>query len=216
MKVSGRKGLGVKADDLMDALTAKARSEVDARDPSRDAGSREATAAAIATGALRYFLLKYGRTKVITFDMDEALAFTGETGPYVQNGVVRARNIFAKLEAEGHAVEALLERARQLDLDSLLSGEEGDGLVAPDADGLQRGVQQTVKSGGGAPAKHAFAVAQAFPRTTRSRGTLSSTPRATTCAPSRPGGGLFVRHMEVLTGLLDPRAGADVRRSSSA
>ena len=86
VKVSGRKGLGVKADDLMDALVAKARAEVDARDPAREAAAREATATAIATGALRYFLLKYGRTKIITFDMDEALAFTGETGPYIQNG----------------------------------------------------------------------------------------------------------------------------------
>src|SRR4029079_15451578 len=126
VKVSGRKGLGVKADDLLDALTAKARAEVDTRDAARDAGSREATATAIATGALRYFLLKFGRTKIITFDMDEALAFTGETGPYVQNGVVRARNIFAKLEAQGHAVDSLLDRARALDLAPLLSGEEGD------------------------------------------------------------------------------------------
>ena len=104
VKVSGRKGLGVKADDLIDALVAKARAEIDdARPRARPADARARRAAvAIATGALRYFLLKFGRTKIITFDMEEALAFTGETGPYVQNGVVRARNIFAKLEAEGH------------------------------------------------------------------------------------------------------------------
>ena len=113
VKVSGRKGLGVKADDLMDALVAKAREEIEARDPeARRRREKDAAARAIATGALRYFLLKFGRTKVITFDMEEALAFTGETGPYIQNGVVRARNIFAKLEEEGHAVAALLERAR--------------------------------------------------------------------------------------------------------
>jgi arginyl-tRNA synthetase len=99
VKVSGRKGLGVKADDLFDALVAKAEGEIGSRDPERDASSRQAAARAIATGALRYFLLKFGRTKIITFDMEEALAFTGETGPYVQNGVVRARSIFAKLEA---------------------------------------------------------------------------------------------------------------------
>ena len=113
-------------DDLIDALTAKARPEVDTRDAARDAASREATAAAIATGALRYFLLKYGRTQIITFDLDEALAFTGETGPYVQNGVVRARNIFTKLKDEGHAPDALVERAGAMDLDALLTGEEGD------------------------------------------------------------------------------------------
>jgi arginyl-tRNA synthetase len=165
VRVSGRKGLGVKADDLIDALVAKARAEVDARDPEREAAAREATAAAIATGALRYFLLKFGRTKIITFDMDEALAFTGETGPYIQNGIVRARNIFAKLEAEGHGVAALVDRGRGLDLDRLLAGEEGDEvwslllLMARS----EEVAEQVLKSEEVALlAKHAFGVAQAF------------------------------------------------------
>ena len=63
-------------------------------------------------GALRYFLLKFQRTKMITFDMDEALAFTGETGPYIQNGVVRARNIFAKLSGRGAQPGRRSSRAR--------------------------------------------------------------------------------------------------------
>src|SRR4029078_3083857 len=72
VKVSGRKGLGVKADDLLDALVSKERAEIEARDEGgrRPAAEKDATAAAVATGALRYFLLKYGRTKIITFDMD--------------------------------------------------------------------------------------------------------------------------------------------------
>ena len=97
--------------------------------------------------------------------MDEALAFTGETGPYVQNGVVRARSIFAKMEAEGHSVAGLLERAEGLDLDVLLSGEEGDEvwsllmLMARS----EEVVEQTVRSEEAALlARHAFAVAQAF------------------------------------------------------
>jgi arginyl-tRNA synthetase len=167
VKVSGRKGLGVKADDLLDTLVAKARSEIESRDEEkqRTAAETEATATAIATGALRYFLLKYGRTKIITFDMDEALAFTGETGPYVQNGVVRARSIFAKMEAEGHSVAAVLERARSLDLDPLLDGEEGDEvwsltmLMAR----TEEVVEQAVRAEDAAVlAKHAFAVAQSF------------------------------------------------------
>ncbi len=165
VKVSGRKGLGVKGDDLLDALVAKARAEVDARDPGRDAAGREATANAVATGALRYFMMKFGRTRIITFDMEEALAFTGETGPYVQNAVVRARNIFAKLEAEGHRVEALLARARALDLGAFLSGEEGDEawsllLLMARTDEV---VEQAIRAEDVAlAAKHAFAVAQAF------------------------------------------------------
>ncbi len=165
VKVSGRKGLGVKADDLVDALIAKARAEVDARDPGRDAAGREATARAVATGALRYFMMKFGRTRIITFDMEEALAFTGETGPYVQNAVVRARNIFGKLEAEGHRVADLLARAHGLDLGALLSGEEGDEvwsllLLMARSDEV---VEQAIRAEDVAlVAKHAFAVAQAF------------------------------------------------------
>ncbi len=165
VKVSGRKGLGVKADDLVDALLAKARAEVDARDAERDAASREATATAVATGALRYFMMKFGRTRIITFDMEEALAFTGETGPYVQNAVVRARNIFPKLEAEGHGVEGLLARARAGDLDVFLSGEEGDEawalvlLMARSEDVAEQAIRAEDVA---LVAKHAFAVAQAF------------------------------------------------------
>jgi arginyl-tRNA synthetase len=165
VKVSGRKGLGVKANDLIDALLAKARGEIDARDPERDEAARDHAAQAIAVGALRYFLLKFGRTKIITFDMEEALAFTGETGPYIQNGVVRARNIFAKLEAEGHRPEELAARGAQMDLGAMLEGEEGDEawsllLLMARSDEV---AEQAVKSEEVALlAKHAFAVAQAF------------------------------------------------------
>jgi len=165
VKVSGRKGLGVKADDLLDALVAKASSEVHARDPERPGEARQRAATEIAVGALRYFLLKFQRTKLITFDMDEALAFTGETGPYIQNAVVRARNIFAKLEAEGHRPAELVARVRDLDLAAFLEGEEGDEvwallLLMARSDEV---VEQAVRSEEAAiVAKHAFAVAQAF------------------------------------------------------
>jgi arginyl-tRNA synthetase len=165
VKVSGRKGLGVKADDLLDALVAKARGEIDARDPERDAEGREKAATLIATGALRYFLLKFGRTKVITFDMEEALAFVGETGPYIQNAVVRARSIFAKLEVEGHDVAALLARARELDLGPFLEGEEGDevwSLFVLMARSQEAAEQVVCSQDVALLAKHAFAVAQAF------------------------------------------------------
>jgi arginyl-tRNA synthetase len=165
VKVSGRRGLGVKADDLLDALVAKARAEVDARDPEREESAREATAKAVATGALRYFMLKFSRTRIITFDMEEALAFTGETGPYLQNAVVRARNILGRLEADGRPVEALVARARDLDLRAFLSGEEGDEawslflLMAR----TEEAAEQAIRAEDVAlAAKHAFAVAQAF------------------------------------------------------
>jgi arginyl-tRNA synthetase len=165
VKVSGRKGLGVKADDLIDALVAKARSEVDARDPARDPAGREATANAVAIGALRYFMLRFSRTRIITFDMEEALAFTGETGPYLQNAVVRARNIFGKLAAEGHDPQALVARARTLDLGAFLKGEEGDlawALLLLMARSEEVAEQAIAAEDAALVAKHAFSVAQAF------------------------------------------------------
>jgi arginyl-tRNA synthetase len=96
IEVSGRKGFGVKADDLLDKLIEAARSEVDARHSELSEGERLEIATQIAIGALRYFMLKFTKQSVIAFDFREALSFEGETGPYVQYAVVRATNIFRK------------------------------------------------------------------------------------------------------------------------
>jgi arginyl-tRNA synthetase len=96
IEVSGRKGFGVKADDLIDRLIAAATGEVDSRHPELEPSERERTGRTIAIGALRYFMLKYTRTSVIAFDFHDALSFEGETGPYVQYAIVRARSIFRK------------------------------------------------------------------------------------------------------------------------
>jgi arginyl-tRNA synthetase len=96
IEVSGRKGFGVKADALLDKLIAAAKQEVDSRHPQRSEQEREGIAHQIAVGALRYFMLKFTRNTVIAFDFKEALSFEGETGPYVQYAIVRARNIFRK------------------------------------------------------------------------------------------------------------------------
>ncbi len=96
IEVSGRKGFGVKADDLLDRLIASARSEVDQRHPELGDPERLSIATQIAIGALRYFMLKYTKPSVIAFDFKDALSFEGETGPYAQYAVVRATNIFRK------------------------------------------------------------------------------------------------------------------------
>ena len=96
IEVSGRKGFGVKADDLLDKLIEAAKSEVDARHPELSETERREIATQIAIGALRYFMLKFTKQSVIAFDFREALSFEGETGPYVQYAVVRATNIFRK------------------------------------------------------------------------------------------------------------------------
>jgi arginyl-tRNA synthetase len=96
IEVSGRKGFGVKADDLIDALITSAKKEVDSRHPQLGDAERLTIATQIAIGALRYFMLKYTKQSVIAFDFKEALSFEGETGPYAQYAVVRATSIFRK------------------------------------------------------------------------------------------------------------------------
>ncbi len=96
IEVSGRKGFGVKADDLIDRLIASAKKEVDPRHPQLSDDERRTIATQIAVGALRYFMLKFTKPSVIAFDFKEALSFEGETGPYAQYAVVRASNIFRK------------------------------------------------------------------------------------------------------------------------
>jgi arginyl-tRNA synthetase len=96
IEVSGRKGFGVKADDLLDALIAAAKQEVDSRHPELSDPEREKISQQIAIGALRYFMLKFTKNSVIAFDFKDALSFEGETGPYAQYAVVRATNIFRK------------------------------------------------------------------------------------------------------------------------
>ena len=100
IEVSGRKGFGVKADDLLDALIASAKKEVDARNAHLHEDKRRKISTQIAVGALRYFMLKYTKPSVIAFDFKDALSFEGETGPYAQYSVVRATNIFRKGELD--------------------------------------------------------------------------------------------------------------------
>jgi arginyl-tRNA synthetase len=90
IEVSGRKGFGVKADDLLDRLIASAREQVDSRHPELSEDERNSIATQIAIGALRYFMLKYTKPSVIAFDFRDALSFEGEPGPYVQYAAVRA------------------------------------------------------------------------------------------------------------------------------
>jgi arginyl-tRNA synthetase len=97
-EVSGRKGLGIKADDLLDRLEEKALTEVDKRNPDLTPEQKATISWQIASGALRYFMLKFARNSVIVFDFDEALSFEGETGPYLQYTLVRINSIFRKLE----------------------------------------------------------------------------------------------------------------------
>ncbi len=162
VEVSGRKGLGVKADDLIDKLIQKALAEVESRHPDEPAEQRRAVAAQLAIGALRYFMLKFTRNSVIAFDLQEALSFEGETGPYVQYAVVRARNILKKLADRGETLpdfkatltkDALGRQLEQEDLWQLLLSTSKAGSA----------IERAVASGEPAHvARFAFQIAQAF------------------------------------------------------
>src|SRR5882762_8870971 len=119
IEVSGRKGFGVKADDLLDTLITSAKKEVDARHPQLTDAERLDIATQIAIGALRYFMLKFTKNSVIAFDFKEALSFEGETGPYAQYAVVRATSIFRKA---GLSAEEIL--TGQIDLRFLKEDDE--------------------------------------------------------------------------------------------
>ena len=166
VEVSGRKGLGVKADDLLDRLEAAARAEVDERHPDTPDVERAAIAHAIAIGALRYFLLKFTRTATIAFDFKDALSFEGETGPYCQYAVVRARNIFRKLRDEQPDFDvSSLETVDASAAAELFAGSDGNAFweLAFLAASLDTQIDAAV--GAQEPAfvaKYAFQLAQAF------------------------------------------------------
>jgi len=162
IEVSGRKGFGVKADDLIDQLIAASQKEVDARHPELSEAERQATATQIAVGALRYFMLKFTRNTVIAFDFREALSFEGETGPYVQYAIVRARNIFRKAEITPTAV---LTDLAAIDVAPFVTGEDGDGIWQLWLRASKLGLlieQSIVTSEPAYLAKHAFQLAQDF------------------------------------------------------
>jgi arginyl-tRNA synthetase len=129
IEVSGRRGFGVKADDLIDKLIASAKKEVDSRHAELDKSEREGIAKQIAIGALRYFMLKYTKQSVIAFDFKDALSFEGETGPYAQYAVVRASNIFRKGGMHPDRFAADLSSAISAnDLTKYLTGTENNEL----------------------------------------------------------------------------------------
>jgi arginyl-tRNA synthetase len=131
IEVSGRKGFGVKADDLLDALIAAAGKEVDGRHPALSAAERASIATQIAIGALRFFMLKFTKPSVIAFDFNDALSFEGETGPYVQYAAVRATNIFRK---------------GGLDPESFCRDSAGGGSQTSSSDGGARGDEASLVS----------------------------------------------------------------------
>ena len=166
VEVSGRKGQGVKADDLLDLLERKTTQEVARRNPDLVPEESARIGRAIALAAVRYFMIKYSRGKVIAFDIEEALSFEGESGPYLQYSVVRANNIFAKLrERDGLGLDDVLAALPDTSADAL-EGAGGDHelwALVLEAARLDEIVEQVVRSlEFSVLAKWSFGLAQAF------------------------------------------------------
>jgi len=166
IEVSGRKGFGVKADDLIDLLIASAKKEVDQRHPQLSDSERLSIATQIAVGALRYFLLKYTKPSVIAFDFKDALSFEGETGPYAQYAVVRATNIFRKagIDPDSYGREAATRISRE-NLAKYFADESGTEIweLWLAASKTSYIVDQCIATTEPAyAAKHAFQLAQLF------------------------------------------------------
>jgi arginyl-tRNA synthetase len=160
LEMSGRKGIGVKADDLMDQLIAKSREEIAARNRDLSEAELDGLAKQIATAALRFFMVKATTNRVIAFDFDEALSFEGESGPYLQYSLVRAKNIRRRLREAGLADDVQAEDVAQLpaevfeeDLwDLALAVAETGELVEKGAESLELSLI----------ARHALGLAQRF------------------------------------------------------
>jgi arginyl-tRNA synthetase len=167
IEVSGRKGQGVKADDLIDTLMARAAEEVSSRNMASDAAEVEDYARKIAVAALRYFLLKFTRRVIIAFDFKEALAFEGETGPYLQYSIVRARNIIRKFQETNPGFQPA-DLAASLSTDQIqafFKSEDGPAYweLALLAGQLEMVVTQAINSEEPAVlAKYSFRLAQGF------------------------------------------------------
>ena len=160
IEVSGRKGFGVKADDLIDKLIAATRAEVDQRQPERSEAERQKIAEQIAIGALRYFMLKFTRGTVIAFDFKDALSFEGETGPYVLYAVVRIRNIFRKA---GTTAEQVLKEFAALDATAMLKDADDIWGIWLRAGKRSLVLEQCISTSEPAyVARHAFQLAQEF------------------------------------------------------
>ena len=165
IEVSGRKGQGVKADDLLNMLEANAEGEVRQRNPDLAEADVRETAHQIAVGALRYFLLKFTRTAIIAFNFKEALNFDGETGPYLQYTAVRAGNILRKM-AETDAsfsVQSLPGYVADAPIESHLNEADDIWELIYTASRLDEIAAQTIQTLEPATtAKYAFTLAQRF------------------------------------------------------
>src|SRR5205085_7742580 len=98
--MSGRQGIGVKADDLIDLVVRKLRE----KSPAPGVAER------LAAAAIRYYMLKFTLNSMIVFDFDAATQATGDSGVYLVYSYVRASNT---LEKDGSEPEGSIQAPGQ-------------------------------------------------------------------------------------------------------
>ncbi len=166
IEMSGRKGLGVKADDLITRLETNALAEVESRHGELPIEQKRQVAHQLAVGALRYFLLKFTRTTIIVFDFKEALSFEGETGAFCQYSAVRANSIFRKLDERNESINNFRSKlSDSAKVSEVLTGKSGDDIwsLITLSSRLEETVQQAALQNEPAIlAKYTFNLAKAF------------------------------------------------------
>lgn len=175
VEMSGRRGLGVKADDLIDRLEANALAEVENREKMRleknadeeilSHARKIEIAHRIAVGGLRYFLLKFTRNTIIVFDFKEALALEGETGVFCQYSAVRANSIFRKLSETDSTQAANITTSQPEQIAEIFGAADGSEIWATLtlASRLEEVIVSSANAGEPAIlAKYAFNLAKAF------------------------------------------------------
>ncbi len=163
IEMSGRKGLGVKADDLINRLETNALAEVEKRHSDLSLEEKKSIAHIIAVGALRYFLLKFTRNTVVIFDFKEALAFEGETGVFCQYSAVRANSIFRKLDANSLENAFVKINENSAEIAELLNTENEIWALITLASRLEETISNAISATEPAIlAKYTFGLAKAF------------------------------------------------------
>ncbi|HEV3310032.1 MAG TPA: arginine--tRNA ligase [Chloroflexota bacterium] len=99
-KISGRKGSGISADDVLDEAVAVAKSRITDKQPELGGTAGDAIAEAVAVGSVRYLMAQYSPVKTITFDLRDVVSFEGNTGLYLQYAMVRMSAIVRRADAE--------------------------------------------------------------------------------------------------------------------
>jgi arginyl-tRNA synthetase len=102
--MSGRKGLYVNVDSVLQLLKEKAVEETLRRNPSENEVWLQDVSEAVAVAALRYELLRQDSDKMIVFDVEASLRFEGDTGPYLLYTYARSRRILEKSTQKAHHV----------------------------------------------------------------------------------------------------------------